>query len=139
MAKPLSLNKLEKIWYKKLKDFGFDDIELNGYLKDWSNRDVVHDLYSHIPMLGGNSNRLIKITSKRDYYIFAEHYIVEGEFCSKDHKTIWTMHANGVGIVDITKTLNKGRKGKRTTYKRKVHETIQAIRKQMFFFYNIGV
>lgn len=106
---------LQKIWYKKLKESGFDDIEQSEQrLKAW-----------HSSFFKVHYNKVL-YEAKEEYYNRACQFLYEYSFKNDKEKLIWEMHANGTSIEEITKVLLK--KGFKT-YKNFVHLTIQRLSK----------
>lgn len=79
--------KLNKIWRKKLKDSGFEDIED-------SNEDL---LLSTTTMMKASKKDYVSVTSeaKREYYYLASRFLNEYEFPNDLQKNIWRMHSDG--------------------------------------------
>ena len=80
-----SLTKLQKLWYKKLKDEGFEDIEK----KD-----------GHIGRTKLNlTNRTFdQIEITQQYYSMARSFILDYSFESEVDKVIWEYHAEGISV-----------------------------------------
>jgi len=88
------LKALEKIWYKKLKESGFQDAEKNEiYLK----RDATWAQF--------NTPTVEVWQAKQDYYLYANQFANEYKFRNEKEAMIWTYHANGMTIRDIVKVL----------------------------------
>lgn len=66
--------------------------------------------------------------NKEEYYRMAGHFLHDHKFENPTEKLIWSMHGDGVSIIDIVLYL---RSRKIKTYKRKVHETIQKLADEM--------
>lgn len=84
---------LRDMWYKKLKDEGFEDAEAGPYLKEW------HSFYfqaRHEP-----SSFLIK----QNYFYRANHFLLTHDFDSYLDKSIWELHAKGISVRDIATAL----------------------------------
>lgn len=87
------LDKLQKVWYAKLKETGFDDIEYsNGGLRK---------------AYQANANSSVKNQiGRQEYYAkaaeFAEHYI----FKSERNKEIWILYSEGLSLSEIGKKMN---------------------------------
>lgn len=109
------LQKLKKLWDKKLKASGFIDIEEQGYsdplLIDWD---------SHYYKC-----RYTKETfeSKQYYYQQASLFLESYEFESNREKKIWSMHSEGLPLREIAKKI-------RTTLYQ-VHKTVRQTSKIM--------
>jgi hypothetical protein len=95
--------KLKKIWYKKLKDSGFNDIEtpsgdLKGGSLNWRFNSAFAVRYSH--------------ASRQEYYYLANQFLESHNFESELHRTIWTYHTEGTSTRDIAKILKDAGIGK---------------------------
>lgn len=99
MAKqPSEFKKLKELWYKKLRDSGFTDIEYsNESLKTVKRSD--HFTRKRAQTQYGGFER------KRDYYYLANHFLNEHAFEKELHKVIWEYHTNGISIRKITDLL----------------------------------
>ena len=90
----LSYVELKEIWYAKLKEAGFDDIEQDEYkLKMWSNRVYIE-----------NPNP-VQREAKETYYILASRFLHDYKFKNQKDKIIWEYHANGISMRNIVKIL----------------------------------
>ncbi len=85
------------IWYKKLEQSGFKDIEKDEHrLKQWSsklNTDVVRRNWE----------------AKNEYYSMARRFLNNYKFESNLEKNIWAYHAEGISARNISKLLKKVR------------------------------
>jgi hypothetical protein len=116
VAKPKTLQQQTKIWYKKLKKSGFDDIEQDEfYLKKWSNR---------FENLAASNDPEHWFKPKQDYYYYATQFANTYKFKSNKEKLIWEYHSNGISMREIAKLLKKVR-----IYIS--HETVRAILKPL--------
>src|ERR1700678_1534982 len=98
------LAKLKKLWYKKLKVKGFKDIEdANGRLINWS-----------------SSKTVTQDKTTEEYYRLASQMIWSGKFNTKQERTIWTYHSDGVKAKEIA--------GLTSTSLRTVYRRIRTIR-----------
>jgi len=100
------LKKLQKEWYQKLKDDGFEDIEYfdqQGTPQDWLKRSG--RFVSLEPGVEPPQSESVKITSKatRDYYLNATQLLLKVKFKNKTEKLIWESHAEGVTLRAIAK------------------------------------
>jgi hypothetical protein len=126
MAKKLSpkeeLKALQKVWYKKLEDSGFKDIEdINNNIKVW-------------PSISQRSQEYIEANTI--YYRMANHFLVDYDFGPDIiDKVIWEYHANGISIRDIADALHRA-KIKRTG-RLVVHKTIQRLQAEMYKLYKV--
>lgn len=119
IIKSKSFKKLQSIWYRKLKRSGFNDIEQDEiYLKQYAGiREPNIDENSGIPANNiGN-------TRKYNYYRNCREHLGNHEFKTKWDRRVFEMHSEGVGIREIAKKLK--------TYRRRVHEAIQRMVKEM--------
>lgn len=104
----------QELWYKKLLDSGFKDIEDGeNYLKTWDS-------------FQGPDQKPLLNSAKADYYGQARHFLATHRFRFKGHKKMFEMHTEGLGYRKIAKEFG--------TYKNKVANIIQkyvkAMRKQ---------
>jgi hypothetical protein len=110
-----TLKQLTKIWYKKLKDEGFKDIEQDElYLKRWSNEFVRPDAnvknrsdYNVRPTTVRNKKN--EFQDKQDYYYYATQFLNEYPFANNKERIIWEYHVNGISMRAISKLLKKVR------------------------------
>jgi hypothetical protein len=94
VSKKTEYERIRDVWYKKLKDEGFEDIEhADGSINSGMPRSF-----------GWNDADLRQLT--QDYYCMANHFLNEYEFESELEKTMWDYHTNGLSIRNITKILN---------------------------------
>lgn len=108
--------RLKEIWYKKLEDSGFHDIETDEYkLKVYSTKWARKSYVSGIP-------------HKIEYYRIANMFLLEHTFDTKLDKAIWEYHTNGLGARSIATILKKAkieRHGRESVYQKiKVLRTI---------------
>lgn len=112
---------LQKKWYKKLKQDGFEDCEqTDGHLKLWSG----HYFKSKFKHPGDLEFQ----KAKQDYYRRASQFLHEYKFPDPRTRRIWELHADGVSIRAIVETLKK--EGYRA-YKDVVHAVIKELCKSM--------
>lgn len=89
-----SFKQLQKIWYKKLKDSGFEDIEKeNGELKDFHSFKFQR---THSP---------VSFELNARYYELASQLTHEYPFKSRRDKQVWVRHANGETLEQIAKEM----------------------------------
>ena len=103
-----SFNKLKNLWYKKLKDEGFEDIETDeDTLKSWS-------VYGRI---GSPEYTRYRQQSADAYYSLADLFLNEHNWPNELERIIWEYHANGISTRNITKLLEDAgiKKTNRTT------------------------
>lgn len=105
MSNKKELTKLQKEWYKKLKDEGFEDLETfdkngNPYLSLKDKAKYKVDL-TVINSYNGNN------TQKDDYYTAARSFL--WDYFEETYKcidrAIWLLHSDGVSIDNILKSL----------------------------------
>src|SRR6266571_3549161 len=96
MTKPkkTELEIQQEIWYKKLKDSGFEDIEDGDRLTGSANPRR-HEHFS-----------MVRYEARADYYYLAYHFLNAHKFDTELEKTIWTYHTEGLTLVNIAKILN---------------------------------
>ncbi len=92
------LKKLEKEWYTKLEDSGFDDIERTTHpdrpLRVWHGLNWRHLTED-------------KLNETRDYISKAEELLETHSFENETHKTIWELHTKGLSKRKIEKALKE--------------------------------
>jgi hypothetical protein len=96
---------LVRRWYKKLKKVGFDDIE-----QDTRNLKIYHSHYFMVKYfdLHRDGDRWAGSTSfraKASYYRLASAFTHSHNFKDKKEKLIWSLHSDGVAMVNIRKIL----------------------------------
>lgn len=90
--------KLKALWYKKLKDEGFDDIEQDeDNLKSWSAKFV------------REGSPLELIESKTAYYQMATNFLNDYDFETELEKIIWTYHSEAISYRNIAKLLKESK------------------------------
>lgn len=88
-----TLSKLQKIWYKKLKDSGFSDIEkANGSIGRTK--------------LNLDNRNFDQIEITQQYYSMARSFLIEHHFESELDKVIWEYHIEGISVRNIAKLLS---------------------------------
>lgn len=102
--KPQTLSELKTIWYKKLKDEGFEDAE-----PDEHSLKLYHQTIFRRKSVDTHHGGW---QAKAAYYQMADQFLVEHEFSSELEKIIWEYHANAVTVRGIADTLNKVRADK---------------------------
>lgn len=115
---------LRALWYEKLKEEGFEDIESDDKnLKIWSTTFF--------------KNHTLEVwQAKAAYYSMADKFLNDHKFSSELERTIWEYHANAVSVRDISSILKKTgltRMGRQT-----VHNTIQRLENIMKKYYLAG-
>lgn len=112
------LRKLQALWYRKLKESGFEDLEIvapNGNLYDL--------------LKGGSSfnKHRIKAANDYEYYRAAGMFLWDHAWTSNRHREIWMMHCEGVCQREIAIALKSTRKSIEWTilrYKRLLKEAV---------------
>lgn len=85
---------LKALWYKRLKDSGFKDIEtFNGYIKDWPSQRIQRDFTPE------------RIQEKLDYFRAASQLFWEHKFDTALQKKIWELHCEGKSYREIAEDL----------------------------------
>lgn len=96
MAKlPNDFKKVKALWYKKLRDSGFEDAESDEFnLKVWS--------------LKFTTPKTVRDwQAKTEYYYMANHFLNNYKFEAPLDKVIWEYHTNGISVREIAKLLKK--------------------------------
>lgn len=95
---PPDLKALQKLWYRKLKEDGFTDIEDTNspreYLKTWHSSYFVH---RHTPD---------SFQAQSDYYRRASQFLYEFPFKNRRERRIWALHSEGTSMREIADRLN---------------------------------
>lgn len=99
MSNKAELAKLTKVWYKKLKKSGFEDIEQSdGKLKEW---------HSFKFAVGGQN--AIQIYAKTKFYDAAREMLTKHTFATARERKIWALYSEGESARGIAKKLKLGR------------------------------
>ena len=104
--KTKKFTKLQKEWYKKLKESGFEDLEYfypNGEAKEWLKGSSKFDFFSDNPALDVPS---LTYESTLDYYNNAVSKLETTKFDSEEHKEIWRLHSEGMSLRKIGSAFN---------------------------------
>lgn len=89
--------KQKEIWYKKLKQSGFEDIESDeNNLKEWSSKFA-------------RKKSLESMIAKQTYYNLATQFLNIFAFETELEKVVWTYHTEGISVRNIAKTLKKAK------------------------------
>ena len=128
------LSKAKIVWYKKLKDSGFEDIERDElYLKRYSGS------------LNESGKEKLSYTKRRlhwestgDYYSMAAKFLHDYKFTSNLEKVIWEYHAEGMSMRNIAKTLKKLKLKKFNINKDKVNSIVKPLVLAMKRMYLVG-
>lgn len=90
--KKQQLKALQREWYDKLKETGFDDIEDTNspreMLKTWHSRCFL------------NKNE-VETSAKAEYYTNAQQVLYSYKFRTMADQMLWEYHANGLSIREI--------------------------------------
>ncbi len=93
------LKELQDLWYKKLKDDGFKDIETSEYFLKWP---VEGQIQQNL-----HENRSRYNEAKQDYYRLVGYFLHDYDFKVDKEKLIWEMHAEGLSLRKISMELKK--------------------------------
>jgi len=93
--KKTEYERIRDVWYKKLKDSGFEDIEQPGGSINIGAPRSIHF----------QEEDLRQIT--QDYYCMAYHFLNSYEFDSELERVIWDYHTNGLSNRAIGKLLKQ--------------------------------
>lgn len=92
--KKTEYERVRDVWYKRLKDEGFVDIEHSD-----------GSINSGVPRgISGQDPELRELTE--EYYNMATQFLNDHEFESELDKVIWEYHTNGLSPRNIAKVLN---------------------------------
>ena len=110
---------LQKKWYGKLKDTGFEDIEQDptdegGPLERWAASSLRAKFDA------------TKYSAKEEYYRLAGQFLYSHEFETGLEKDIWALHSEGVSVRHTVLRLKK-KYWRSHLYRRRVHETVQRL------------
>lgn len=118
---------LQKKWYGKLEDDGFQDAEReDGALQNWSTQFSRGNLEFN--------------QSKEEYFRLAGHFLHDHRFANETERRVWELHTNGMSTGKIAKALPRGvdtdldprnTTGGYPTRIKKVQATIRGLAKQM--------
>jgi hypothetical protein len=102
MSQPDNFKALQKAWYKKLRDEGFDDIEQDEEnLKVWHSHFFANRLK--------NRHTQSSWASKEEYFRVAGQFLHDHEFLDPLDKAVWELHANGLPVTKIVDELRSRR------------------------------
>ena len=105
-AKSKELKRLQKEWYKKLKDDGFEDIE---YMD--KNQDPQEWLKGNSKFSPMYDDQMAVIEAEvdhsctEDYFRAAADLLFEGIFDTEEDRYVWEMHSNGATLRGIAKEI----------------------------------
>ncbi len=98
--KPLNPNDYQaqkKYWYAKLKQSGFDDIELSD-----TTLKLGSEQFRRARSMQGWQ-------AKAAYYQMASNFLNDHRFANRLERIIWQYHSEGISVRDISITLNKAK------------------------------
>jgi hypothetical protein len=96
--KKTEYERVRDVWYKKLEDQGFDDIEYrDGSLRHAKGARSVTWERDDLKQL------------VQDYYCMAYHFLNDYQFDTELDKIIWEYHTNGISVRNIAKLLNEAK------------------------------
>lgn len=111
---------LRSLWYKKLREHGFKDIEQN---------DEDEHLYQWDSIRFKGADAVRRYTTKSEYYRRAGMFLHDYNFAKTEDKLIWEKHSSGISVRNIAKFMKK--KGLRPCHKDTVHILIKKLTKVM--------
>jgi hypothetical protein len=120
--KPQDYKQLRELWYAKLRDDGFSDIEADDdRLKKWSSS-------AHL------QHTVEEWQAKEAYYNAACSFLLDHTFETELDHVIWEYYANGMSARNITHVLNdtKVTKTNRTTVAAKIKALDKIMREKYF-------
>lgn len=95
-----SLKELREIWYAKLRESGFKDVE------DQDNPDLPLKRNADFEGRPFTQSKIQKIELTREYYIKAMELTATYSFDNPTHKTIWELHCEGYSRRKIEKEIS---------------------------------
>lgn len=102
-ANSKDLKKLQKVWYKKLKKSGFEDIEKDeNTLKHWATR-----VFKESSNGSYYNEKEVYYKSREEYYRMAGRFLWDFTFDNKLEHKIWSLHSEGMSIRDIGALIRK--------------------------------
>lgn len=112
--------KQKKIWYKRLKASGFNDIEKNEY-----------DLKTNSAIRKRDTSKA-RIEALHMYYSMATDFLNDYKFNSKLDQIVWEYHANGLSVRDVVKLLKSVRIKTNRQYVWLIVSRLRTIMKKMY-------
>lgn len=100
--KSKELSDLQKVWYKKLKKSGFNDLEYDeDTLKQYSSSKIYRG------RLNGKDyvDQAVSNHATEAYYRLAGHFLHDYKFDSERERTIWFHHSEGKSFREIARAL----------------------------------
>lgn len=108
--KQQSLKELQRIWYAKLKQSGFVDIEKkNGQLMSPTSSNTFLDRHSVFRKMSDENRLETALTARQaleDYYRLARQFLHDFQFKKPYHKKVWELHSEGYPHKGIALKLN---------------------------------
>lgn len=96
MRKKLNFEETKRLWYKKLKDSGFKDIEYNDVNENGP-------LMKSGPQSVKNTKNEILRDAVESYYRMCYHFLNWYDFENDTEKVIWEYHTEGLSVRKIVK------------------------------------
>lgn len=121
----------KEIWYKKLKDTGFDDIEVN-----YKNLEHIRELPEAFRQHSLPQTQVfnqIKRESTVAYYNMATTFLNDYPFQSERDRVIWEYHSNGLTIREIANLLKDA--GLPNVSRNPIWQTIKRLETEMKSLY----
>jgi hypothetical protein len=121
------LEKAQKIWYKKLKDSGFEDVE-----KDEENLIKYSSRFFNCRVGGSPFNKESSQSfyeAKEEYYRIAGHFLHDNKFKDEFEKKVWDLHSQGISFRDIA---IKVRTKQNKANKDNIQTLVKELSKEMF-------
>lgn len=92
----MSLDNLRATWYRKLREGGFRDIEqADGTLRDRNRLQYA-----------ANLDPIVR-RATAEYFALAARYLAEGLFVCGEDQRVWELHADGLTVREIAKTVGR--------------------------------
>ncbi len=118
---PQNYNKLKKLWYKKLKDSGFNDLEKEN--------NEMRSLNGGVPYNYRSDKPKVVTEAIEAYYYLCRHFLNDHQFENERERIIWTYHTEGIPSSQI-KTILKDA-GITVNSKPHIDHTIRTLVKEM--------
>jgi hypothetical protein len=122
VAKNLTFKQLQELWYRKLENTGFQDLEKNEF-------------EFKKPYLSVIDKRVHgRWKEQLEYYLMAGKFLHDYKFKTTRERNIWTYHANGLTVKSIVELLGKVRiKTNRGRVQRTIYR-LAKIMKKMYLY-----
>lgn len=124
-----TFKQLQKRWYGKLKEKGFEDIEKNEY----EFKSVPNSTYKFTQKARMHSNS--PDYGKQEYYLMASHFLNEHKFASKLESAVWAYHSEGLSYRNISRILSAAKVSKKS--KDQISFIVKRLRQIMFELYGV--